>query len=95
MSSYVPIQSGLHELALTPGMQQAVMAAAQRGAEAAKRANPGGNYTVTPEVVQAGRRNENRAGAVVADEGPDSMGREAETRALTRNAVAEIERTNQ
>lgn len=94
MSSYVPDARGLHELATSPDMQAVVAAAAQRGAAAAAAADPRGRYVVSPLRVTAGRRDETRAGALITDEGPDSMGRESERHTLNRDAVAAIESEN-
>jgi hypothetical protein len=94
VSSYTPDARGLHELATSPGMQAATTAAAQRGAAAAAAADPRGKYVVSPTRVTAGRRDETRAGALITDDGPDSMGRESERHTLNRDAVRAIESEN-
>src|SRR4051812_5497429 len=85
---------GLREIATSPGMQEAVLAAARRGAAAAQSADPQGSYVAAPTRVTAGRKDETRAGATVTDEGPDSMGRESRNHTLNRAAVAAIESEN-
>ena len=71
-------------------MQAAVLAAANRGAAFCRSADPAGRYVVEPEPVTAGYGNEVRAGAVLSDEGPNSMRRELRNSTL-RRSVAVIE----
>lgn len=90
MSSYVPDVKGLAEIGRSPALQAAVLAAAARGAQAAATANPRGSYSVRPQPVRAGYREEPRVGAVVENSAPDAVLQESQTRALVR-AVPVIE----
>lgn len=89
--SYRPDARGLREIGESAELQEAVLAAARRGAAAAQSSDPQGSYTVAPVTVPAGRRDEPRVAATITDEGPDSMGRESERHTLNRVAVPAIE----
>ena len=88
--SYTPDPRGLRELATSPGLQAAVLAAGERGAEFCRSADPVGRYVVEAERVTAGYNDETRAGAAVIDEGPNSNLRELRNGTL-RRSVAVIE----
>lgn len=88
--SYKPDPSGLRELAVSPGLQDAVLNAAQAGAAYCATQDPAGQYVAEAEPVRAGYRDELRAGAMVTDNGPNSMARELQNGTL-RRAVGVIE----
>lgn len=88
--SYTPDPRGLRELAVSPGLQAAVLAAAERGAQFCRSQDPAGRYVVEAERVTAGFNDETRAGAAIIDEGPNSNQRELRNATL-RRAVAVIE----
>lgn len=91
MTSYKPDPAGLAEIGLSAEMSAAMTAAARVGADVAAAADPRGRYTVEAVQVTEGRRNEQRAGAMIQDDGPDSMGREMLNRTLARTAVSAME----
>jgi len=71
---YVPTKSGVRLIGMSDTVRDAAVAGAERVAREASRIHPSGTYQVNPAVVVAGRENEKRMGAVVADKSERSGG---------------------
>lgn len=71
---YDSTRQGFADLGRSPQVAAATLAGAREIASAARAANPGGEYVVSPRMVPSGWANELRAGAVVREivpgEGP-------------------------